>query len=189
MYSAFVPGRYSLSHSLPQEDRDLQSVYLLSGNRPSHQWYLSPHTLLLLTIGERDNGMISELIPLNVNSTYVVLEDDGSAVPVTVGDRFYEDLARQFGDFKGRRLISHYIFEKDWDSWEMHPSGDEFVCLLSGQVDFVLQQNGSEHTVSLNAPGAYVLVPRGTWHTARVHTPSAVLFVTPGEATQHRSRS
>ncbi|HEY9643437.1 MAG TPA: WxcM-like domain-containing protein [Coleofasciculaceae cyanobacterium] len=125
----------------------------------------------------------------NINSTFVVLDDTGNAIPVEVSDRFYEKLEQQFGDFKGKRLISHYTFEQDWDSWEMHPAGEEFVCLLSGQVDFVLEQDEGEKTVSLNSPGQYVLVPRGVWHTARVYTPSSVLFITPGEETQSRSLS
>lgn len=131
--------------------------------------------------------MTSKPDSFHFSSTYVVLEDNGDTIPVTVSDRFYQDLEHQFGDFKGKRLISHYTFEKDWDSWEMHPAGDEFVCLLSGQVDFVLEQDGGEHTVSLNAPGAFVLVPRGIWHTAKVHAPSSVLFITPGEGTQCRA--
>lgn len=130
--------------------------------------------------------MTHEIDLFNLSSTYVVLEDNGDAMPIAVSDRFYEDLEHQFGDFKGKRLISYYTFEQDWDSWEMHPAGDEFVCLLSGQVDFILEQNGTEKTVSLNVPGTYVLVPRGMWHTAKVHTSSFVLFVTPGEGTQNR---
>lgn len=131
--------------------------------------------------------MTSEIDVFSITSNYVVLKEDASAVPIAVSDRFYEDLQRKFGDFKGKWLISHYTFEQDWDSWERHPAGDEFVCLLSGEVDFVLEQPGGEKIVSLNSPGAYVLVPRGTWHTARVHTPSNVLFITPGEGTQCRS--
>lgn len=123
----------------------------------------------------------------DLSSTYVVLAENGDAIPIAVSDRFYEDLEQRFGDFKGKHLVSHYTFEKDWDSWEMHPAGDEFVCLLSGQVDFVLEQDGGEKLVSLNAPGAYVLVPRGIWHTAKVHCSSSVLFITPGEGTQCRS--
>jgi uncharacterized cupin superfamily protein len=122
-----------------------------------------------------------------INSTFVVLAENGDAIPVAVSDRFYADLEHQFGDFKGKRLISHYTFEQDWNSWEMHPGGDEFVCLLSGQVDFVLQQNGIDSLVSLNTPGDYILVPRGIWHTAKVHSSSSLLFITPGENTQHRS--
>lgn len=129
---------------------------------------------------------MSELSVFNVSSTFVVLEENSNAIPVAVSDRFYQDLEQQFGDFKGKRLVSYYSFEQDWDSWEMHPAGEEFVCLLSGHIDFILEQDGSEEVVSLNAPGSYVLIPRGTWHTARVPTPSSVLFITPGEGTQAR---
>jgi uncharacterized cupin superfamily protein len=138
---------------------------------------------------ERGNQIMSDKNLQNISSTFVVLDDTGNAIPIAVGDRFYEKLEQQFGDFKGKRLISHYTFEKDWDSREMHPAGEEFVCLLSGQVDFVLEQEGGERTVSLSTPGQYILVPRGVWHTAKVHTPSSVLFITPGEGTQSRSLS
>ncbi|HEY9652371.1 MAG TPA: hypothetical protein V6C95_17060 [Coleofasciculaceae cyanobacterium] len=62
------------------------------------------------------------------------------------------------------------------------------MCLLSGQVDLILEQNEVEHTVQLSMPESYVLVPRGIWHTVRVHTPSSMLFITRGEGTQNRSR-
>lgn len=130
--------------------------------------------------------MSSEINALNIHSTYVVLEDNGNAIPIAVNDRFFEDLEHQFGDFTGKRLISHFTFQQDWDSWEMHPDGVEFVCLLAGQVDLILEQDGVESVTRLNAPGAFVLIPHSTWHTARVHTPSSMLFITPGEGTQHR---
>lgn len=123
---------------------------------------------------------------LNLNSTYVVLGSNGDAVPITVSDRFFADLEQQFGDFKGRWLISYFTFDKNWDVWEAHPAGDEWVYLLSGHVDFILDLDGVEQVLSLDVPGTYVLVPRGTWHTARIHVPSSMLFVTPGEGTQHR---
>jgi mannose-6-phosphate isomerase-like protein (cupin superfamily) len=133
--------------------------------------------------------MTPENSDFDIRSTYVVLEENGNAIPVTVCDRFYEKLGQQFGDFKGKRLISHYTFEQDWDCWEMHPAGEEFVCLLSGKVDFVLERDGGKETMSLNTPGQFILLPRGIWHTARVHTSSSVLFITPGEGTQSRSLS
>ena len=123
---------------------------------------------------------------LNINSTYVVLGNDGGAIPVPVSDHFFEDLESEFGDFKDKRLVSLFSFDQDWDTWEMHPAGDEFVCLLSGQVDLVLEQDGTERTIHLSKPGSYVLVPRGAWHTAKVSEPSSVLFITPGEGTQNR---
>jgi quercetin dioxygenase-like cupin family protein len=132
--------------------------------------------------------MIGEIDLFSLSSTYVVLGDNGDVIPVAVSDRFFEDLESKVDDFKGKRLISHFTFDKDWETWEMHPAGEEFVCLLSGQVDLILEQNGVENTVQLSTSGSYVLVPRGTWHTARVHTPSSMLFITPGEGTQNRSR-
>lgn len=130
--------------------------------------------------------MVGETECFNLKSTYVVLGEEGNASPVAVSDRFYEDLASQFGVFKGNRLIAQYSFAKDWESWEMHPTGEEFVCLLSGRVDLVLEQDGGEKTLALSSPSAYVLVPRGIWHTAKVYEPSSVLFITPGAGTQHR---
>ena len=132
--------------------------------------------------------MRGEIDRFSLSSTYVVLEDNGDAIPVAVSDRFFEQLESKFGDFKGKRLISHFTFDKDWEVWEMHPAGEEFVCLLSGQVDLILEQDGVEHTVQLSTSGSYVLVPRGIWHTAKVYTPSSMLFITPGEGTQNRSR-
>jgi len=123
---------------------------------------------------------------LNINSTYVVLGNDGGAIPVPVSDHFFEDLESEFGDFKDKRLVSLFSFDQDWDTWEMHPAGDEFVCLLSGQVDLVLEQDGTERTIHLSNPGSYVLVPRGAWQTAKVSEPSSMLFITPGEGTQNR---
>lgn len=130
--------------------------------------------------------MPSETRPLNINSTYVVMDNSGNAIPVSVSDAFYEELNRTFGDFKNKRLVSQLDFVNDWGTWEMHPAGEEFVCLISGQLDLILEQNGVENQLSLQAPGSYVIVPKGIWHTARVHQPSSVLFITPGEGTQNR---
>ncbi|HIK14316.1 MAG TPA: cupin domain-containing protein [Leptolyngbyaceae cyanobacterium M33_DOE_097] len=125
--------------------------------------------------------------PFNILSAYVVLGDKGDTTPVPVGDNFFQDLADKFGDFSGRRLVSHFSCDRDWDSWEMHPHGEELVYLLSGRVDFVLEQEDGQTSVALEHPGDYVIVPRGVWHTAKVHEPCSILFVTPGEATQHRA--
>jgi quercetin dioxygenase-like cupin family protein len=132
--------------------------------------------------------MTGKIAPFSLSSTYVVLGDNGDATPIAVSDRFFEQLESKVGDFKGKRLISHFTFDKDWEAWEMHPAGEEFVCLLSGRVDLLLEQDGVEHTVQLSTSGSYVLVPRGTWHTARVHTLSSMLFITPSQGTQTRSR-
>ncbi|PZV02400.1 MAG: cupin [Leptolyngbya sp.] len=114
------------------------------------------------------------------------MDGGGNAIPVSITDTFYEELHRNFGDFKDKRLVSQYNFDRDWGTWEMHPAGEEFVCLLSGQLDLILEQNGVENKLSLKTSGSYVIVPKGIWHTAKVHQPSSVLFITPGEGTQNR---
>jgi mannose-6-phosphate isomerase-like protein (cupin superfamily) len=92
----------------------------------------------------------------------------------------------ELGDFHNEYLVTSYTFEADWTSWEMHPNGDEIVCLISGAVTFVLEHDGAQRAVELTASGSYLLVPKGTWHTARVSAPSRMLFITAGEGTQHR---
>lgn len=64
--------------------------------------------------------------------------------------------------------------------------GEELVCLLSGEADFVLLQDDKEQVIHLKEAGSYLIVPRGTWHTARVRQACAMLFITPGEDTAHR---
>ena len=123
---------------------------------------------------------------LDLATTFAVLDAGGAAVPVGVTPTIYEELDRRFGGFKGRHLVSCHDFDADWSSWEMHPAGDEIVCLMAGDVQMVFERTGGEEVVRLSKPGAYVIVPRGTWHTARTRTNAKMLFVTPGEGTDHR---
>jgi mannose-6-phosphate isomerase-like protein (cupin superfamily) len=119
-------------------------------------------------------------------TTFVVLQPDQSATLVKVSPDVYEELDRRFDGFRGRTLVSSYSFDSDWPTWEMHPAGDEIVCLLSGDVEMVLQREGQEEATRLRQPGSYVVVPKGTWHTARIRVPATMLFVTPGQDTQNR---
>ena len=122
---------------------------------------------------------------LDLASTFVVLQPDQSAVPVAVTPTIWQELDQRFEDFKGRVLVSCFSFERDWDTWEMHPAGDELVCLLSGRASLELEGRGI--VAELSAPGTYVIVPRGTWHTAHTNVATKMLFVTPGEGTQNKA--
>ena len=122
---------------------------------------------------------------MNLSSTFVVVNPDLSAVPIALTPTIYEELDRRFQGFKGRVLVSCYRFDSDWESWEMHPAGDEIVCLLSGRVSFEFEGRG--HVAELTEAGSFVIVPRGTWHTAHTNVPTTMLFVTPGEGTQHKA--
>lgn len=122
---------------------------------------------------------------MKLDATFVVLQPDHCAVPVAVTPAIYEELDRRFEGFRGRLLVSCYRFDSDWESWEMHPAGDEIVCLLSGRAAFEFEGRGV--VAELAEPGSFVIVPRGTWHTAHTTVPTTLLFITPGEGTQHKA--
>lgn len=122
-------------------------------------------------------------------STYVHLGHDDRATPIEVTESFWPDLMAGKLDSLGEgRLVTFYEFSESWDSWEAHPAGEELVCLISGRMALILEQDGQEVRVELAEPGAFTLVPRGAWHTADVLEPSRALFVTAGAGTTHRPR-
>ena len=98
--------------------------------------------------------MTNESAIPNIKSTYVVLDNKGKAASIAVTETFWQDLENKFGDFSGDVLVVCFSFEKDWDTWEIHPYRDEFACLLSGDVDFVLEEDGAHRRVCLNQPGS-----------------------------------
>jgi len=119
-------------------------------------------------------------------TTYVQLDDGPQAFAVEVDDEFWQTIARR-PDLRGGRLVGTYHNAQDWDIWEMHPAGDEVVCLLSGAIDVVLDELDGERVVELEA-GRTCIVPRGVWHRAIVREPGDTLHITRGEGTQHRPR-
>ena len=122
---------------------------------------------------------------MNLESTFVVLQPDLAALPVKVTPTIWQELNERFDGFKGRVLVSCFAFERDWDTWEMHPGGDEVVCLLSGRASFELEGRGI--VAELSEPGSFLVVPRGTWHTAHTSVPTKMLFITPGEGTKNKA--
>ena len=121
---------------------------------------------------------------LHPRHTYIHLAEDGKAQAVA-GDSFWQLPASEIAQYGKGWLISEYDCTRDWPTWEMHPEGDEFVYLLSGAVDLLLDRGGEIVTVALEGSGA-VVVPRGVWHTAKVRAPSRMLHVTRGAGTATR---
>lgn len=121
---------------------------------------------------------------LDPQQTYVHLADDGRARTVAA-DGFWQLPPLEAASFDRGWLVSEFSFTEDWQSWEMHPHGDEIVYLLSGALDVLLEREGKVETIALEGSGA-VVVPRGVWHTARVRLPSRMLHLTRGEGTEHR---
>ena len=119
--------------------------------------------------------------------TYVQLDDGPAAVAVQVDDDFWQKIESRPQLHRGR-LVGAFHNAADWDVWEMHPAGDEVVCLLSGAIDVVLEEEDGERVIELRR-GATCIVPRGVCHTAIVHTPGDTMHITRGAGTQHRPRS
>ena len=124
-------------------------------------------------------------MPLNPEATYVHLSADGTSQTAPGGDAFWSLPPEALSAFDQGWLISEFVCTEDWANWEMHPQGDEFVYLLSGEVELLLDLPTGVTAMRITGRGAHV-VPRGVWHTARVFAPSRMFFVTRGEGTQHR---
>lgn len=114
-----------------------------------------------------------------------------TAIPQPPFDGFawYEGYgARHDHDGAEGRLVSCHTFTESWDSWEMHPAGDEAVLCLAGAITLHQEfADGSTASVTLNAHD-YAINPPGCWHTADVDVPATVLFITAGMGTEHRAR-
>ena len=123
-----------------------------------------------------------------LQSTFVVSAPDLGAEAIDVTDTIWSDLDARYGDFKGHVLISSFAFDDAWPTWEMHPAGDETVCLLDGDVEMILALSDGDQTVRLSEPGDFVIVPKGVWHTATPRRRTTMLFVTPGEGTENREQ-
>ena len=123
--------------------------------------------------------------PFLISDTFVALDDACGARPLPVTPDFWDVLQEgRLGNFS--RMVSYYAFDQNWATWEKHPAGEEFVCLIEGDVDLVLEQKGGETIVVMNQPGSFILVPKDTWHTARVRKPTKMLFITPGDGTENK---
>jgi len=123
--------------------------------------------------------------PFNLATERAIFTPSLEAKTKALSPTFYPELEAEFNGFAGHVLISQHHFAEDWPTWEVHPAGDEFVTLITGDITLVLWQDQQEHTLRLSTPSDFVIIPRGVWHTARVHAPTTMLFVTPGEGTKN----
>lgn len=119
-------------------------------------------------------------------SNFVVLDNDFKADIVNVTPDLHKRLDNEYKEFAGHLLISSYAFDEDWSTWEVHPAGDEFVILVSGNADLVLAGSDGDDVIRMTEPGTFAIVPKDTWHTARIRRHSVMMFITPGEGTENR---
>lgn len=119
------------------------------------------------------------------SETVAVCRPDQHCDLVPLTPDLYQILDDRYEQFRGHSLVALHNFSKDWPTWEIHPNGDELVCLMSGEAEFLLKTATGIESVVLSSPGSYVLVPKNTWHTARVAQAASCLFITPGEGTRN----
>jgi mannose-6-phosphate isomerase-like protein (cupin superfamily) len=119
----------------------------------------------------------------------VHLPEGPSLRPLLADAAFWSRLATDH-ELRSGRLLGVHAVRTDEDvhaaQWEMHPSGDEFLCLCSGRIDLVLDEAGGPRVVALE-PMTGIVVPRGTWHRLLVVEPSVLVALTRHEDTQLRA--
>ncbi|MDY6828200.1 MAG: cupin domain-containing protein [Pseudomonadota bacterium] len=127
-------------------------------------------------------------MPSHLFSEFAVIGPTGTVDLEPVDPSLYARLDAEYGGFDGHLLVSAHSFDEDWDTWEVHPAGDELVVLIRGWAQLVLQGPNGETTQGLARPGDFCLVPKGAWHTARVNQPTQLLFITPGANTSNAEK-
>jgi quercetin dioxygenase-like cupin family protein len=109
--------------------------------------------------------------------------------PAFAGGAWYEGYgARHDGDGAEGRLVSMFTFTQSWDSWEMHPHGEEVVLCTAGRMTLIQEfPDGRTATVTIG-PGEYAINPPGVWHTADITGEATAVFITAGLGTEGRPR-
>lgn len=108
--------------------------------------------------------------------------------PKFTGMNWYQDyIKRTKKDGLEGRLVSWFTFDNSWDSWEMHPNGNEVVICVTGKMTLIQEIDGKNKKYKLKA-GQYIINPPGVWHTVDATTEVSAIFITSGIGTQHRER-
>jgi len=109
--------------------------------------------------------------------------------PEFSGMEWYQEYgARNSVDGNEGRLVSMYTFTESWDTWEVHPNGDEVVLCIAGAMTLHQEYpDGRTATVELKA-GEYAINAPGVWHTADIEGEATGVFITAGAGTEIRPR-
>lgn len=139
--------------------------------------------------GLRKDRLMDDARDLHESFVHLGLGGAARPQPAFTGHEWYDEyIARTAPDGAEGRLVSLYRFSQPWDSWEMHPLGDELVVCVSGNMTLIQElASGARADIALG-PGEYAINPAGVWHTADVASEAQALFITAGLDTEHRPR-
>jgi quercetin dioxygenase-like cupin family protein len=108
--------------------------------------------------------------------------------PFTGEMDWYENYgARNAADGIEGRLVIMRTFSEPWDSWEVHPHGQELVLCIDGTITLFQDIEGQIRSATLRSGEAIINAP-GVWHTADIEGTATALFITAGMGTENRPR-
>ena len=128
---------------------------------------------------------MKETFLTDLMQTYLSLKKSGEIEKLEGGERFWSKSGEELDKLGEDWLITEFQSTEDWQSWEMHPAGEEIVYLLRGAADLILEKDGNQKKIELRGKGL-VIIPPETWHTAKIFEPSVFLVITLGRETKHR---
>ncbi|AHH21647.1 cupin domain-containing protein [Nocardia nova SH22a] len=106
--------------------------------------------------------------------------------------KVFDEPRRMSGDIDGWTLAAFRVAtdaEVHGDHWEMHPSGEELVTVLSGGIRLILRAcDTPEMSVTLRTGQAFV-VPKGRWHRIELEEPSELMSLTLRAGTELEKRA
>jgi len=144
------------------------------------------HAAVRRTMAAMSHALTQPNRPVALGRTSIVHLPAGLDVGMLTVDDSYWSHATDQPELGDGRIMSVFEYAETWTWWERHPTGDELLYVLSGQIDLLLDRGSGPRTVRVHADES-VIVPTGTWHRAVISEPSRLLFVTPTPAlTEHR---
>ena len=123
----------------------------------------------------------------DLTATYVHLATGPEVASIEVTPDFWPTIDERTELHTGR-LVTGLTMDDDWDTWEMHPAGDEVIIFQEGTAHVHFDDGDTVAEFDVSAPD-YFVVPTGTWHTMDARGHARMIVITWGEDTRHRPRS
>jgi mannose-6-phosphate isomerase-like protein (cupin superfamily) len=135
--------------------------------------------------------MLNDSKTLDFLKTFAQLDAAGTVQPCPVTRAFWEGSVKTDPH---ARFVGCVRFRSNRDLhsdiWEKHPTSDELILLISGELDVVLEAKAgdasSDVVKRLQRLRAFI-VPAGVWHRLIPVTPGELLFINTRRDTAHRS--